>query len=307
MKETHLIFPGQGSQFVGMGHDFFNQFETAKQRFNQANELLGYSISDICFTGPEETLNQTQYTQVAIFITSACIYDQIATLDLNISSYAGHSLGEITAYYAAGVIDFETALTIVIKRGELMGAAAKQTNGSMAAIIGMDETSISNTIAPIEHVEIANYNSPVQFVISGESSAVKSACTALSENGAKRVIPLPVSGAFHSPLMKSAVEPFKEFLNTKTFNDAGKPIILNRIASKETNPSNLQENLSLQIESSVQWIQSINTMAKECTQFIEVGPGKVLSGLVKKINRDYNVQPTSSIESLSQIQSLVEA
>ena len=213
----NLVFSGQGSQFVGMGNDFFNQFDSTKDRFNAANDLLGYSISDICFEGPEDTLNQTQYTQVAIFIVSACIMDAITPYHLPIKTIAGHSLGEITAYYAAKVIDFDTALRIVIKRGELMGKAAQNSDGSMAAIIGLDESTIVQTLSSIDGVDIANYNSPVQFVISGESNAVSMATKALDSAGAKRVVALPVSGAFHSPLMASAVPEFSEFLSSATF------------------------------------------------------------------------------------------
>lgn len=306
MKKVNLVFPGQGSQFVGMGKDFYDQFEQAKHRFHDADDVLGYKLSDICFNGPEDTLNQTQYTQVAIFLTSACILDSLSSLDINVQAYAGHSLGEITAYYAAGVIDFESALKIVIKRGELMGQAASKTSGSMAAIIGMDESTLSGIISEIPNVDIANYNSPVQFVISGESASVNTACDALTANGAKRVIPLPVSGAFHSPLMQSAVQPFNDYLNNFTFRDASSPIVLNRTAAAESNAGALKENLSYQIESSVQWIKCTQIMANSTDHFIEVGPGKVLSGLIKKIDREYSIQPTSTVDSLDQIRERAE-
>ena len=307
MKSFNLVFPGQGSQFIGMGKDFFDQFDQSKSNFDIANELLGYSISDICFNGPEDTLNQTQYTQVAIFVTSACVIDALSNFNIPVSAYAGHSLGEITAYYAAGVLDFETALKIVVKRGELMGHAAKHSDGTMAAIIGFDQEKIDSILSTIEGVEIANYNSPVQFVISGTTNSVQKACDALKEAGAKRVVPLPVSGAFHSPLMNSAVAPFTEFLNTCSFSDATTPIILNRLATAQTSAELLKQNLSYQIESSVKWISSIETMAQMTSSFIEVGPGRVLSGLIKKINRELNVQATSTVEALDQIKITVEA
>ena len=301
MNPYHLVFSGQGSQFVGMGNDFYNQFPEAKSLFESANDILGYSISDICFEGPSETLNLTQHTQVAIFIVSAAIFQALPQNDIAIASVAGHSLGEITAYYAAGVLDFESALNIVIKRGQLMGQAAEQTSGKMAAIIGLDQATIESIIDPITGCAIANYNSPQQLVISGESSAIELALPALQKAGAKRIIELPVSGAFHSPLMRSAVLPFRSYLESFQFNAPRYPIVLNRTALAETNPDQLKENLSLQIESSVQWIASIESMGQDLPSFIEVGPGKVLSGLIKKINRSFGVYPTSTLEGIEQI------
>ena len=301
MSHVNIVFSGQGSQFVGMGQDFYSANQTAQALFHKANDILGYSISDICFDGPQDTLNLTQHTQVAIFIHSACIFEQLKTQPLSIQAFAGHSLGEITAYYAAGVLDFESALKIVIKRGELMAEAASHTNGKMAAIIGLDQEIIHDTCSAIAGVQIANYNSPVQFVISGDYAAVDLASNELQTKGAKRVVTLPVSGAFHSPLMASAVEPFREYLTQFEFKNAEAPIILNRLATPEADGSALQENLSHQIQSPVRFIEIIDYLAKVNDHFIEVGPGKVLSGLIKKINRSYNVQPTSTLESVEKI------
>ena len=235
------------------------------------------------------------------FIVSACIFEQLKSQGITFDHVAGHSLGEISAYYAAGVLDFESALKIVIKRGQLMGEAAQQTSGKMAAIIGMAQADVQQILADIDGVDIANYNSPVQFVISGDAGAVDTANQKLSEAGAKRVVELPVSGAFHSPLMASAVAPFKDYLTQFTFNNAAIPIVLNRTAQLESNGEALQENLSLQIQSPVRWIEITDFLAKQQPSFIEVGPGKVLSGLIKKINRDYTVQPTSTVEGLEKI------
>ena len=306
MSVVNFVFPGQGSQFIGMGKDLYQENEFAKSLFNQANDILGYSISDICFEGPEETLNQTQYTQVAIFIVSACIYEILKSNNFSISSFSGHSLGEITSYYAAGVLDFESALKIVIKRGELMGEAARQSSGSMAAIIGMDQDSVEKIINEIDGVKIANFNSPVQYVISGESTAVDHACKDLESSGAKRVVPLPVSGAFHSNLMAPAVPKFQEYLSNFTFNPANHPIILNRSVEPVTDSEALKENLPLQIQSPVRWIETIQYLSQKSESFVEVGPGKVLSGLIKKINRELSVKPTSSYESIAQLLNKVE-
>tara|TARA_A100001015_G_C14965461_1_gene702749 strand:- start:403 stop:1326 length:924 start_codon:yes stop_codon:yes gene_type:complete len=307
MTLVNLVFPGQGSQFIGMGKDLYENNADSKLLFDQANEVLGYSISDICFEGPEDALNKTQHTQVAIFIVSACIYQLFAKANLNIAAVAGHSLGEITSYYATGVLDFESALKIVIKRGELMGEAAQQSSGSMAAIIGLDLATIESTINAIEGVKIANYNSPVQYVISGISDAVSTACQSLSDAGAKRVVPLPVSGAFHSELMAPSVPKFQDYLTNFTFNSASHPIILNRSVEPVTDASSLQENLPIQIQSPVRWIESIHYLSNQTSSFIEVGPGKVLSGLIKKINREFSVTPTSDYQSISELVSKVEA
>lgn len=294
-----MVFSGQGSQFVGMGSDFYEKDDVSKLLFNRANDVLGYSLSDICFNGPHETLNLTQHTQVAIFVLSACIFERFK--DVPTAAYAGHSLGEITAYYAAGVLDFESALQVVIKRGELMGEAAKQTNGKMSAILGLSQEQVSDVMAGIQGVAIANYNSPAQFVISGSSDSVDRANRALSDAGAKRVVELPVSGAFHSHLMESAVAPFESYLSQFRFNNASTPIILNRLAQPESNGQQLQDNLSHQIQSPVRWIETVQLLSKTCHRFIEIGPGNVLSGLNKKINRELIVQPTSSLESVDDI------
>lgn len=301
MSNVNLVFPGQGSQFIGMGKDLYENHTQSQTLFNQANEILGYSISDICFQGPEDVLNQTQHTQVAIFILSACIYQFFKGSDFNINSVAGHSLGEITAYYAAEVLDFESALKIVIKRGELMAEAAKKSSGSMAAIIGLDIDTVSTIINSIDDVKIANFNSPVQYVISGATEAVQKACTELEISGARRVVILPVSGAFHSGQMAPSVPKFRDYLQNFSFNNAIYPVILNRSVEPITDALLLQENLPLQIESPVRWIETINFLSENSTNFIEVGPGKVLSGLIKKINREYVVKPTSDFETISEL------
>lgn len=300
MNHHTIVFSGQGSQFVGMGRDCYEAWPDAADRFHAANHQLNESVSDIMFNGPDTTLAITRYTQVAIFLLSVCLFDHLKP-HIHIHQLAGHSLGEITAYYAAGVLDFESALGIVIKRGQLMNDAATQTNGRMAAIIGLPQSDVESIVHPIDGCCIANYNSPVQFVISGDAPAVQAAIDTCQNNTTARVIPLPVSGAFHSPLMASAVGPFRDYVQSIPFHDATYPIILNRHATPVTDAATLQDNLAHQIQSPVRWIESIQHARLSGESFIEVGPGKVLSGLIKKIDRSCRVQPTSTVEGVNRI------
>lgn len=306
MKTINALFPGQGSQCIGMGQDLYRELDHCKEKFAIASDYLKTDLANLCFNGPEDQLNQTQYTQSAIFIVSATLFDELHAMPLDICSVAGHSLGEITAYYASGVIDFNTALTIVIQRGRLMGDAAKKQPGEMAAIVGISSADIQSIISPLSDIVIANYNSPVQSVISGTATSVQTACQMLSDAGAKRVIPLPVSGAFHSQLMAPAVQAFHDFLTPISFEDAVIPILLNRTAQQETRASVLKDNLPKQIQSSVQWVKIIEHMQDSCNLFVEIGPGRVLSGLTKKINRSNHIQSVSDMSTLQTIQTLLE-
>jgi [acyl-carrier-protein] S-malonyltransferase len=297
MTKTHLIFSGQGSQFVGMGRDFHDAIPEVRDMYRKADDLLGYSISDISFSDPDARLHLTQYTQPAIFLASVAMYHQLPS-EIAVASVAGHSLGEITAYYAAGVLDFESALRIVAKRGELMGQQAHATDGAMAAVIGLDQDTVSRIVDTIYHCVIANYNTPNQFVISGQLNAIYKAIDQLNKAGA-RVVNLPVSGAFHSHLMNDAVPIFKDYIDQFTFNPPQYPIYLNREAAPVTDPVTLKANLSVHIVSPVRWIETIRAMMAESNVFVEVGPGKVLTGLVKKIDRSAQVYSTSTYEGVT--------
>lgn len=285
-----FVFPGQGSQFVGMGRDLYEKYATVRAIWDEAEALLSLPIKTVCFEGPEAELKQTQLAQLGIFLVSASWVSILADQDLEPTVVAGHSLGELTAYYAAGVYDLETALAVIAYRGEAMAAAHPSEDSAMSAVMGIDESVLSSVIATIDNVVIANYNSPNQWVISGTKSAVSAGGEALKLAGAKRVVPLPVSGAFHSPLMAPAAKKFEQYLSDVPFNDAAFPIILNRTAESEFEAEALRQNLSKQVQSSVLWTHSVHSMADQVEAIYEVGPGKVLTSLVKKIAPELSVQ-----------------
>lgn len=303
MGKVALIFPGQGSQSVGMGKDLFENSNEAKAVFEKADKTLEKNISEICFNGPEEDLKQTINTQPAILTTSIAALEAFkANSDIKIECVAGHSLGEYVAMYVAGVLDLESVLKIIAKRAELMGNAATKTTGTMAAVLGLSQDKIEeclNTIQSEGIVSVANYNSPDQTVITGEVDAINKAMIALKEAGAKRVIPLPVSGAFHSALMKDASIEFNSFINQFEVNNAQVPVITNTDAQATLNSEDFKSKMPTQIYSSVYWTQTIQNMIKNGVDtFIEVGPGKVLAGLNKKIDLNvvtYNIYDSASL------------
>jgi [acyl-carrier-protein] S-malonyltransferase len=280
-KRLGVVFPGQGSQKVGMGKDIFDADANVRALFETASKVLGRDFAKLCFEGPEEELTRTVNAQPAIFLVSAAMLRSHALVP---SCVAGHSLGEITAYFAAGVVDFENALKIIDCRARAMGAAFPSEKSAMAAVIGVDAEAIEQAIRPFsaKPVVIANYNCPGQIVISGEKSGVESASEVLKTKGG-RVIPLKVSGAFHSPLMQKGAEELKRFLAGVAFADAKIPVILNRTAKPEQRANELKENLAKQVVSPVQWIDSMKTMVMMADEIIECGPGKVLTNLNKKI------------------------
>jgi len=298
MKKVAFIFPGQGSQSVGMGQDLFENFGRAKYVFETANEVLNKNISKICFEGPEEDLKQTVNTQPAILATSIAALEALKSkLDITPAFTAGHSLGEYAAYYAAGAITLEDAFKLIQKRAELM---AETKGGSMAAVLNSDEQTINDCMAQAEgYVAIANYNSPKQIVITGEDNAVKQTCDMLLKKGVKRVVPLAVSGAFHSEFMKNAGENFKEFVENFDVKETKIPVVTN--VDAEFTTSNFKEKMPKQIYSSVLWTQSIEKIIEQGINiFIEFGNGSVLAGLNKKINpevKTYNVSDKESLDS----------
>ena len=284
------IFPGQGSQFTGMCHDLFIKYDQVKPLFKQAETILGFDISKIMFEGTKEELTQTKVTQPAIFIHSIAIL-KVLEDSFKPDLVAGHSLGEFSSLVAAGVLNFEDGLRLVSIRAKAMQKSCESTNGTMAAILGLDNSIIEKICSNIEGTVVAaNYNCPGQVVISGEVSAVKNACEKLSETGARRALILPVGGAFHSELMKDAKDELSKAINETSFNSPICPIYQNVNGRPEHLVDNIKRNLISQLTSPVKWTQSVNKMIEDgCQDFIEIGPGKVLQGLIKKINRDTNV------------------
>lgn len=301
MGKVAFVFPGQGSQSVGMGKSLYEASVVAKEIFDKADEVLGRSISKMCFEGPEEDLKQTINTQPAILVTSIAALEALKEkTDVKPDYVAGHSLGEYGAYYAAGVIDFSTAMKLIDKRAKEMNAAAESTKGAMTAVIGMSKEAILDTIEKIDGmVSVANYNSPSQIVITGEADAVAKANDALKDAGAKRVIPLPVSGGFHSMLMEEASVKFSEILDDCDIKDAQIPVFTNVDAEPTTAAIRFKAKMTAQIYSSVMWTQTVEKMAADGVDtIVEIGPGKVLAGLVKKTNPAINVLNVFDEESL---------
>mgnify|MGYP006099743537 FL=1 len=283
------IFPGQGSQFPGMGKDLFDQYEIAKKLFNQANEILGFDLSKIIFEGAKEDLQQTSVTQPAIYVHSV-ILSKVMGDNFNPDAVAGHSLGEFSALTAAGAIDFESGLKLVSKRAEAMQKACDHEPGTMAAVLGMEDGLVEKICADTEGIVVAaNYNCPGQLVISGAVPAIEMACESLKNAGARRALILPVGGAFHSPLMEPARIELANAIDATSFKTPRCPVYQNVVAKAVNDPLEIQKNLIDQLTAPVKWTQSINEMLKAgATSFIEVGPGKVLQGLVKKISKEAN-------------------
>jgi len=288
------VFPGQGAQFTGMGKDLYDASEEAKILFEKANDILGFRITDIMFEGEAEELKQTKVTQPAIFLHST-ILAKLLGHHFQPEMVAGHSLGEISALTAAGVLAFEDGLKLVSKRALAMQAACEAEPSTMAAILGLENEVVEGICEKVEGIVVAaNYNCPGQLVISGTVDAINDACELLKEAGARRALVLPVGGAFHSPLMEPARAELAKAIEATTFNTPICPVYQNVTASAVTDPNEIKQNLVAQLTAPVRWTQTINQMiADGVSGFTEVGPGKVLQGLVKKVDRQ---MPTESAE-----------
>ncbi len=281
------VFPGQGSQFVGMGKDLYDNSTLAKELFERANEILGFRITDIMFSGTDEELKQTKVTQPAIFLHSVILAKTLGN-DFKPEAVAGHSLGEFSALVANGVLNFEDGLRLVSQRALAMQKACEAVPSTMAAILGIDDEIVEKICAEVDGVVVpANYNCPGQLVISGSIDAVNIACEKLKEAGAKRALVLPVGGAFHSPLMAPAKEELAKAIHATTFNQPTCAVYQNVNALPVTNPEEIKNNLIEQLTAPVKWTQIMNNMlANGVNSVTEVGPGKVLQGLFKKVDRD---------------------
>ena len=281
------IFPGQGAQFVGMGLDLYEKSTEAKALFEAANGILGFSITDIMFSGTDEDLKQTKVTQPAIFLHSV-ILSKVLGKNFAPQMVAGHSLGEFSALVANGALSFEDGLQLVAKRAAAMQKACELQPGTMAAVLGLEDAKVEELCATIDGIVTpANYNCPGQLVISGELKAVEAACEKMKEAGAKRALVLPVGGAFHSVLMKPAEEELAAAIEQTAFHKPLCPVYQNVTTTAVSDENAIKTNLIKQLTAPVKWTQSVQQMiADGATEFIEVGPGKVLQGLVKKINKE---------------------
>jgi len=288
------VFPGQGAQFTGMGQDLYEASTKAKELFNHANDVLGFDITKIMFEGSPEELKETKVTQPAIFLHSTILAEVMGDR-FNPDMVAGHSLGEISALVANRTIAFSDGLKLVYKRALAMQKACETQPSTMAAVLGLEDAIVEKICAETPGIVVAaNYNCPGQLVISGEIEAVNTACEALKEAGARRALLLPVGGAFHSPLMEPAREELAAAIKATQFTEPACPIYQNVSTTAVTDPSEIQKNLMLQLTAPVKWTQSMqNMIADGATKFIEVGPGNVLQGLVKKIDRAFETEKAS--------------
>jgi [acyl-carrier-protein] S-malonyltransferase len=288
------VFPGQGAQFPGMGKDLHEASTETRQLFDKANEILGFSITDIMFGEDAEALKKTKVTQPAIFLHSV-ILAKVLGASFTPEMVAGHSLGEFSALVAAGYLSFEDGLTLVAKRAIAMQKACEQNPSTMAAILGLENEVVEKICAEIEEVVVpANYNCPGQLVISGSNEGIDVACKKLTEAGARRALKLPVGGAFHSPLMEPARAELKQAIDSTNFSEGSCPIYQNVRAKSITNPEEIKENLKKQLTAPVLWTQTMQQMiADGLTSVTEVGPGKVLQGLFNKVDRQLETQSAS--------------
>lgn len=303
MKKVAFMFPGQGAQTVGMGKELYEEYEVVQQLYDKANEVLNVDIQELMFNGPEEVLTETEHAQPALLLSSIAAYTLLAEADVFPAMTVGHSLGEYSALVASEVLTFAEAIQLVQTRGRLMEEAYPKGQGTMAAVLGMNETEIKAALRQVDEqevVDIANLNCPGQIVISGTQKGIEQASEVLKAAGAKRVLPLNVSGPFHSRLMQPANDTFQSSLNKAAFHEAAVPVYANVTAEPVTNKAETKELLIKQLYSPVRFEDSIRHMIAEGVDaFVEVGTGKVLSGLLKKIDRKmtcFQVQDKASLE-----------
>lgn len=292
--KTAYVFPGQGAQFVGMGQDLYNLNDETKALFEQANDILGFRITDVMFSGADEELKQTNVTQPAIFLHSVILAKALGE-SFQPDMVAGHSLGEFSALVAAGALSFEDGLKLVAQRANAMQKACELQPSTMAAILGLEDAIVEEICAKVDDVVVAaNYNCPGQLVISGSIEGVDKACALLTEAGAKRALKLNVGGAFHSPLMESAKVELQAAIEAVDILSPSCPIYQNIDAKPQTDPAVIKENLIAQLTGAVRWTQTVqNMLADGATAFVEVGPGNVLQGLVKKVDRQVQTSAAS--------------
>lgn len=293
MKQAY-VFPGQGSQFSGMGKDLYENNEIAKSLFDKADEILGFPITQIMFTGSDEELKQTKVTQPAVFLHSVIL---AKVLGVNPDAVAGHSLGEFSALVVAGALSFEDGLRLVAKRAMAMQKCCENHPGGMAAILGLDDSTIEQICDSIDGVVVAaNYNCPGQLVISGADEAVNAACVKLKEAGARRTLRLPVGGAFHSPLMEAARAELEQAIAEVEFHTPTCPIYQNVDAMPQTEPEIIKANIIAQLTAPVRWTQiAKNMIADGYNNFTELGPGAVLQGMIKKVSTEVSVESKSNM------------
>ena len=303
MSKIAFVFPGQGAQFVGMGKDIYENNETARQEFDKIFSSLSFDLKTAMFEGPEETLKKTKYTQPAIVAMSLVLEKLVRSKGIKPDFVAGHSVGEYAAFGSGEFLTLSDAVKLTAFRGETMNEIAESVNGGMAAIIGMDSEKIKEVLKTVDGVvEAVNFNEPKQTVIAGEKSAIEKACTALKEVGAKRALPLAVSGPFHSSLMKPAGEKLKEEAEKYDFREGTAKLVANTTAEIISSPKEIKKEIYAQSFGPVKWVDTVNRLKENGVDTIyEIGPGKVLAGLIKKIDKELTVININSLEDIEKL------